>query len=87
MNLLSTDESHEIYKTLFGFLILCVHGNPLTGTFANSEDPDEMQHNAAFHQGLYTVVKVKRSISSADPEGGDRGSRPPLKNHKLYGFL
>ena len=24
-------------------------GNPLTGTFANSEDPDEMQHYAAFH--------------------------------------
>ena len=22
------------------------------GTLANSEDPDEMQHNAAFHQGL-----------------------------------
>ena len=25
--------------------------NPLS-TFANSEDPDEMQHHAAFHQGL-----------------------------------
>ena len=23
------------------------------GTLANSEDPDEMQHNAAFHQGLH----------------------------------
>ena len=22
-------------------------------TFANSEDPDEMQHNAAFHQDLH----------------------------------
>ena len=22
-------------------------------TFANSEDPDEMQHNAAFHQALH----------------------------------
>ena len=22
-------------------------------TFANSEDPDEMHHNAAFHQGLH----------------------------------
>ena len=21
--------------------------------FANSEDPDEMQHNAVFHQGLH----------------------------------
>ena len=24
---------------------------PETGTFTNSEDPDEMPHNAAFHQG------------------------------------
>ena len=30
-------------------------GNPLTSTFANSEDPDEMQHNAAFHQGLHCL--------------------------------
>ena len=28
-------------------------------TFANSEDPDEMQHNAAFHQSLH-FVKVKK---------------------------
>ena len=30
-------------------------GNPSTSTFANSEDPDEMQHNAAFHQGLHCL--------------------------------
>ena len=24
-------------------------------TFANSEDPDEMQHDAAFHQGLHCL--------------------------------
>ena len=31
-----------------------------------------------------------RAAPSADPEGGGgggRGSRPPLENHKLYGFL
>ena len=28
------------------------HTQPLTGTFKNSEDPDEMPHYAAFHQGL-----------------------------------
>ena len=34
------------------------------GTFANSEDPDEMQHNAAFHR-VYTVCKdLQRLISS-----------------------
>ena len=25
-------------------------------TFTNSEDPDEMQHNAAFHKGLYCLL-------------------------------
>ena len=31
-------------------------------TFANSEDPDEMQHNNAFHQGLHCFVKVKKTF-------------------------
>ena len=26
-------------------------------TLANSEDPDEMQHNAAFHLGLHCLPK------------------------------
>ena len=26
-------------------------------TFANSEDPDEMPHNAAFHQGLPCLLR------------------------------
>ena len=30
-------------------------------TFANSEDPDEMLHNAAFHQGLHCFLKLNRS--------------------------
>ena len=29
------------------------------GALANSEDPDEMQHNAAFHQGLHCLVRFK----------------------------
>ena len=36
---------------------LCINplysGIPYTSNFANSEDPDEMQHNAAFYQGLH----------------------------------
>ena len=31
-------------------------------TFANSEDPDEMQHNAAFHQGLHFLKRQKISL-------------------------
>ena len=29
--------------------------------FANIEDPAEMQHDAAFHQGLYCFTPTKRS--------------------------
>ena len=28
-------------------------------TFINSEDPDEMPHYAAFHQGLYCLLGKK----------------------------
>ena len=28
---------------------------------ANSEDPDEMQHDAAFHQGLHCLLRLKQS--------------------------
>ena len=30
--------------------------NPKTGTFTNSEDPDEMPYHAAFHQGLHSLL-------------------------------
>ena len=30
------------------------------GTLANSVDPDEMQHNAAFHQGLDCLLRLKQ---------------------------
>ena len=30
------------------------------GTLANSEDPDEMQHNSAFHQGLHHLLRLKQ---------------------------
>ena len=29
-------------------------------TLANSEDPDEMQHDAAFHQGLHCLLRTKQ---------------------------
>ena len=31
------------------------------GTLANSEDPDEMQHNATVHQGLHCLLRLKQS--------------------------
>ena len=32
------------------------------GTFTNSEDPDEMPHNAAFHKGLHCLVRKKTDL-------------------------
>ena len=29
-------------------------------TSANSKDSDEMQHNAAFHQGLHCLLRLKQ---------------------------
>ena len=43
---LCSAETAECIPFVFG-------GNSNTSTFANSEDPDEMQHYAAFHQGLH----------------------------------
>ena len=31
------------------------------GKSTNSEDPDEMPHNAAFHQSLHWLLRLKRS--------------------------
>ena len=31
------------------------------GTLANSEDPDEIPHNAAFHQGLHCLIRHNQS--------------------------
>ena len=33
------------------------HNSFYSGTFANSEDPDEMPHNAAFHQGIHSLFR------------------------------
>ena len=35
--------------------------NSIKGTLANSEDPDEMMHHAAFHQGLHCVLRQNKS--------------------------
>ena len=31
-------------------------------TFANSEDPDEMPHEAAFHEGLHCSLRLNQSL-------------------------
>ena len=32
------------------------------GTFTNSKDPDEMPQNAAFHQGLHCLQRLKQGL-------------------------
>ena len=33
----------------------------LLKSLANNEDPDEIMHNAAFHQGLHCLLRQNRS--------------------------
>ena len=37
------------------------------GTLPNSEDPDEIQHNTEFHQGLIGLLRLKQADV---PHGG-----------------
>ena len=63
------------------------------GTLTKSEDPDEMQHYAAIHQGLHCLLRLKQSswteihhnlvISTCDPLKHTMG-RPP---YLLYQFV
>ena len=36
------------------------------GTFTNCEDPDEMPHDAAFHQGLHCLFLVKKVLPTKE---------------------
>ena len=66
-------------------------GETLTSTFVNSKDPDEMQHDASFHQGLH-CYKGKKNLqtkeyifSSPEPKalseliGWDSSRRPCVR--------
>ena len=45
-------------------LTLCIREIPKTSTFSNSEDPDEMQLNAAFHLGLHCLLRLKQPLGT-----------------------
>ena len=49
--------SFWLFKNIFNHLYT---NKNLNRYFTNSEDPDEMSHNAAFHQGLHCLLKQKR---------------------------
>ena len=51
---------HSIFVICYiHYLSPLYYGIPLTYPLANSECPDEMQHNAAFHQDLQFLLRSK----------------------------
>ena len=48
-------------------------------SLANSEDPDEMQHNAAFHQGLHCLLGLKQSSWTEIHHNLENSTCDPLK--------
>ena len=54
-------------------------GNTYMGTLANSEDSDEMQHNAAFHHGLHCLLRLKQPSSSEKRHNLEIFTQDPLK--------
>ena len=54
-------------------------GKELAGTLADSEDPDEMQHNAAFHRGLRCLLRLKQPSGTEIHNNSELSSCDPLK--------
>ena len=70
----------NIQKNEIHFLTLCIRENPSTGIMANSEDPDEMQHNAAFHQGLHCLRRLKQPSRTEIHYNLEKSTRNPFKS-------
>ena len=49
------------------------------GALANSEDPDEMQHKAAFHQGLHCLLILKQPSGTEIHNNLENSTQDPLK--------
>ena len=52
------------------------------GTEANSEDPDEMQHDAAFHLGLHCLLRLKEHSETEIHHYIENSTCDPL-NHTM----
>ena len=48
-------------------------------TLTNSEYPDEMQHNAAFHQGLHYLLRLKQPSWTEKHHDLENSTCDPLK--------
>ena len=51
------------------------------GTFANSEDPDEMQHKTAFHQGtcMHYFLRLKQPLGPEKHQNLENSTCDSLK--------
>ena len=49
------------------------------GNLGNSEDPDKMQHNAAFHQGLHCLLKLEQPSGTEKHHSIENATCDPLK--------
>ena len=54
-------------------------GNPLRGTLVKSADLDEMQHYAAFHQGLHCLLRLKHAPGTEIHHNLENSTCDPLK--------
>ena len=50
------------------------------GSLAKGEDPDEMQHAAAFHQGLHCLLRLKQPSGTEIHHNLENFTCDPLKN-------
>ena len=48
-------------------------------TLTNSEDPDEMQHIAAFHQDLHCLLRLKQPSGTEKHKNLENSTCDPLK--------
>ena len=51
----------------------------IIGTLANSADPDEMQHNAAFHLGQHCLLRLKQLSNTELHYNLENSTCDPLK--------
>ena len=54
-------------------------GTVLWQTVKIPEDPNEMQHNAAFHQGLHCLLRLKQPSETEIHRNLENSTRDPLK--------
>ena len=62
---------------LKGWLTLCILETPKWVLL--SEDPDEMQHYAAFHQGLHCLLRLKQPSRTEIHHNLENSTCDPLK--------